>query len=129
MLAYALARLCWLPATLVGIALLTFLLLDLVPLDAAAAQLRDLPAQARAEQIRALRVRYGAVDPDTGAERPLVERFGAWLSRAVRLDLAPPGEDEGAFRARIGRALAVSALIALLAVPLAMYLNRKEVDL
>src|SRR5690606_39814768 len=52
--------------------------------------------------------------------RPALERFGAWLSRASRLDLAPPGEDPSRFKARFGRALAVSGLIAMLALGVAL---------
>lgn len=123
MLSHALARLCWMPVTLLGIALLTFLLLDLVPLDRAAMELREtgpVTSAQRLEALKALRVRYGLVDPETGEERPALERFGAWLSRAIRLDLAPPGEAPERFRARFGNALAVSALLGLLALGVAL---------
>jgi peptide/nickel transport system permease protein len=123
MLRDALLRLCWMPFTLLGIALSTFLLFDLVPLDRAALEVRDgtaVHSEARAEALRALRARYGQVDPATGAPRPVLERFGAWLDRASRLDLAPPGEDPARFRARFGQALAVSALLGLLALGLAL---------
>lgn len=126
MLSFALARLCWMPITLLGIALVTFLLLDLVPLDRAAAELRadgQVTSQERKAALHRLRVRYGLVDAKTGRERPVLQRFAAWLTRAVRLDLAPPGESPERFRARLLQALAISALLGWLALLTALGLG------
>lgn len=117
MLSYALARLCWMPITLLGIALITFVLIDALPSDQAEFELQGgTNSAARSEQLQALRVHYGLVDPATGDLRPTLERFGAWLGRAAQLDLGPIHEDPTRFRGRVGQALAVSGLLGVLAL-------------
>ncbi len=100
---------------LFGISLLTFLLLDLVPVERAAAAATQGTAQRgaaeRAAAVKALRVRYGLVDAATGEERSFWSRYGEWLAHAARLDFAPPDEAPERFRRRFWSAVLVSTLI------------------
>lgn len=114
-----LRRLCWMPVTLFGIALVTFLLLDVVPSDRAVLELQEgqqVHGEAQIAALRALRIRYGLIDAETGEPRPVLARFGAWCARAATFDLAPPGETSERFRIRFAQALATSALLGVLAL-------------
>ena len=74
-----LRRLLWMPVTLFGIALVTFLLLDVVPSDRAVLELQQgqrVHGEAQVAALRALRIRYGLIDADTGEPRPMLARFG-----------------------------------------------------
>ena len=112
-----LRRLLWMPVTLFGIALVTFLLLDVVPSDRAVLEHQQgqrVHGEAQVAALRALRIRYGLSDADTGDPRPMLARFGSWCARAATFDLAPPGETNERFRARFAQALATSALLGVL---------------
>jgi peptide/nickel transport system permease protein len=117
-------------ATLLGISLLTFLVIDLAPLDRAALEVASQNAQgaltepqARAQALQQLRIRYGFVDAATQAPVPVLVRFGHWLARAVRLDLAGPGEDPRLFWRRLRSALPVTLLLGGLSLALALGLG------
>ena len=125
MIRYVLERVAWMVPTLLGISLVTFLLLDVMPVDAAAARLASrtaatVDAEARAEAIREIRIRNGLVDPETGETRPFLVRWSDWVGRTVCMDIAPPGETSAAFRARLGRAMLTSASLGLTALVLAL---------
>jgi peptide/nickel transport system permease protein len=130
-------RLIAIPPTLLGVSLVVFLLLDLVPLDRAEATLgggeSTRSSIERAEAVRSLRAHYGMLDPVTGEARPWHTRWSEWLDHALRLDFAPPGQTAAEFRVRFGRALAVSALLGFtsllvalaLGIPLGWWLGRR----
>ncbi len=117
-------RLVAIPPTLLGVSLLVFLLLDLVPLDRAESELVGAPSArtetARLTAVKALRERYGMLDPATGTRPDVLARWWRWLDHAVRLDFAPPGETAAEFRSRFARAVTVSALLGALALLLAL---------
>jgi peptide/nickel transport system permease protein len=113
-LARSVARRLLAAATSVLVALAaTFALLDAVPGDRVAVGERG-SASVRSNapidpaRVQELRVRHGLVDPDTGAPRSAVVRFGAWAARAVRLELAPRDVEPRVFRQRLFGALAIS---------------------
>ncbi|MGA1605338.1 MAG: ABC transporter permease [Planctomycetota bacterium] len=121
-----LRRLCWMPVTLLGIAFVTFLLLDVVPSDRAVLELQQgqrIHGEAQVAALRALRIRYGLIDAETGEPRPVLARFGSWCARAATFDLAPPGETAERFRFRFVQALATSALLGVLALIVALGLG------
>ncbi len=132
-----LLRLALIPFTLLGVGFLTFLLLDLVPLDRAEVEVAGAPRVTtevqRIEAVRALRERYGLVDPVTGERHGVLTRFGHWLEHAARLDFAPPGRTAAEFQDSLLRALSTSMLLGSLAlalvlaigVPLGWWLGRR----
>lgn len=120
MLKVLIKRLLWIPVTLLVGSLLTFLLLDLAPADRAAAELARLQRTDdegdRRLALERLRVRYGLVDPASGERPSVLVRWWNWVEHAVRFDFAPAGERAEAFRARVFRAIAISALLGGLAL-------------
>ena len=122
-----LIRLLLVPPTLLAVSFLTFLLLDLVPLDRAEREVAMNPSARseiqRIEAVRALRERYGLLDPATGERPPVVARWWAWVGHAARLDFAPRDETAGEFRSRMLRALSISTLIGVLALTVALALG------
>ncbi|MCC6673076.1 MAG: ABC transporter permease [Planctomycetes bacterium] len=124
---YVLTRLLWMVPTVLGITLITFVLLELTPGDRARLRAAGDPEAAQAGDGEAQRARYerflrhfDLVDPATGAPRPLLERYGRWLGRALRFDFAAPDEDPAAFRDRFLAALSVTLLLNLLAFGIAL---------
>ena len=122
---YVLGRLLWMVPTLLGITLVTFLLMDLAPADQAVLNLPENTdtaddAQVRGQALRRLREHYGLIDRETGEPFSVWYRYGTWLTNALRLQLAGPGESAGNFRSRIASALPVTALINLLALAVAL---------
>ena len=116
-------RLCWLVLMLLGITFVTFVVLDQAPVDRAALEMaraaqtetmRD--AQSRDAAILRLRIRYGMVDPVTLQPAPVLDRYLAWLGRAVTGRLAGPNEDHAALWHRLGEALPVTALLGFLSL-------------
>lgn len=104
-------RLAAVPATLVGITLVTFALLHVVPGDAAA--LQSAPSRgATAAAETALRHEYGL-------DRPLWTQYGVWLAHSARLDFGRSLTDGRPVRDEIGDALPVTLALALLATALA----------
>src|SRR5262245_29450946 len=100
MLRWFLRRCAWMLPTLLGVTFVTFLVLDLVPVDRAAleaAQRREDSAVVDVEQrelsIARLRVRYGLVDAVTLEPMPVWTRYGTWLWNAVNLRFHGGGED------------------------------------
>ena len=98
-------RFGWMMPTLVGISLLTFVLLDLVPADRASVLVGDNNPGQSAEQREAsvyrMRVRFGLVDAETGEVYSVWVRYGRWVEHAVQLDFASTGEDPARFRRRV----------------------------
>jgi peptide/nickel transport system permease protein len=103
-------RLALLPATLVGITLVTFALVHVAPGDPASvrAGLRGASPQA----IAAYRAAYGL-------DRPLVTQYVSWLGRTLTLDFGTSLTDGRPVRAKIAEALPRTAALALLATLLA----------
>jgi peptide/nickel transport system permease protein len=104
-------RLLAVPATLVGITLVTFALAHALPGDAATLQ-AGAGRGASPEAVSALRQQYGL-------DRPLPAQYGAWLWRSARLDFGDSLGDGQPVRAKIARALPTTLLLALLATALA----------
>lgn len=126
MIGYLVSRLLWTIPTLLGITLVTFAMLELVPSDRAtlaveqaAFQAGSDPAQRR-QAIERLERAWGMVDPRTGERYSVWRRWVNWLGRVVRLDFAGPGEDPARVSRRLGRALPVTVLVALLAITVAV---------
>lgn len=117
MLRYLQKRLLLMLPTLFGIALVTFLLMELAPSDRAEIDLQRQQIsgmgtlEQRDEALLQLRIRYGLVDPVTKRAVPVWTRFVGWLGDAARLRLSGPNEDEHTFRDRIQKAWPVTALI------------------
>lgn len=113
-----LIRILWLLVTLLGITFVTFLVLDLAPVDRAELEVMKagqansyVDVEHRNESIRKLRVHFGMADPETGEPLPLWRRYSAWLGNAATLRLAGPGEDHGALWRRLAEALPVTMLL------------------
>src|SRR5688572_19715072 len=124
--------------TLFGITLVTFLLMDLAPVDRAQIELataqKDMTFQDRQSRELALvrlRMRYGLLDPRTGEEYSVLERYAHWLGKAAPFRLAGRDEHQETCRGRITGGLSVSLLIgfwalvatAALGVPLGVWLG------
>lgn len=127
MLRWALLRLLWACVSLLGVTFVTFLVLDLAPVDRAALvvaqRTEEVESSAGSDRdvaLARLRIRYGLVDGATLEPVPVLERYGTWLSNAARLQFCGPGEDPAEFRARIARAVPVSLLLGSLALCLAL---------
>ena len=100
---YLLQRLLWMVPSLLGITLITFLMMDLAPLDRARIDLLERQGamqdrDARQAALRKLEIHYGFVDPDSGERRTVLERYGLWLGNALQLRLSGPEEDVARFR-------------------------------
>jgi len=116
MLRWLCVRCAWMVPSLIGITCLTFLLLDLAPLDRARLEVLAEPTALDTRQDREMRVlrleiRYGLVDERTLERVPVLTRYMRWLGNALRFRLAGPGEDQQQFRARIAAALPVTLLL------------------
>lgn len=127
MLRWLLMRLCWMVPTLLGITFVTFLVLDLAPLDRATLQLaqqREQVAVADGHReelaLAQLRLRYGLVDATTLLPVPVWQRYGTWLANAATLKFCGPGEDERAFRRRLAEAVPVTLLLGFWALVFAL---------
>ena len=79
MTGYVLTRLAMMVPTLIGVAILTFLLLRVVPGDVVTLKYSGEGAFVPRETIDAERARLGL-------DKSLWEQFGDWMSGAVRLD-------------------------------------------
>src|SRR3989339_1253776 len=77
MIKHILKRLALLIPTLFGVITLVFLMIALAPGDPARVMLGE---RANAEQIAQLRA-------ELGLDKPLIQQYGLYLSRVVRLDL------------------------------------------
>ncbi|MGH9369230.1 MAG: ABC transporter permease [Thermoanaerobaculia bacterium] len=120
MIRYAVRRLALAVPTLFGIVLLVFLLLHLAPGSPVTAMGgesgRRVSARAAAEMKRLY-----------GLDRPLPERFGAWIGRVARLDLGESFVDRRPVTKRIREALpytlALNGLALLLTLAIAIPLG------
>lgn len=137
-LRYVATRLLLMVPTLLGITLVTFLLMDLAPVDRAQIELaraqQEVGFQEREGRelaLARLRMRYGLVDPATGEARSVWQRYGWWLWHAATFRLAGPHEEQESFRQRLLDAVPVSLLLGfwallaavLLGVPLGIWLG------
>jgi len=104
-------RLLLVPATLVGITLVTFALLHALPGDAATVQ-AGTSRGASPESLAAMRHDYGL-------DRPLWSQYAAWLGRSARLDFGASLVDGEPVRDKLARALPVTLALAFLATILA----------
>ena len=117
-------RLLWLIPSVLVVLLTTFALMEAIPGDRAVVTAADrqagtAPRRASVEQLRA---RYGLVDPVTGATRPWLHRFSAWVGRAGTLNFVEP-ERRDAFRRRIWSGVVVTAVVGLSALSVAFALG------
>lgn len=104
-------RLLTVPATLIGITLVTFALAHALPGDAAtlqAGQSRGVSTEA----VAALRRQYGL-------DRPLAVQYAAWIARSARLDFGDSLADGTPVRAKLWAALPTTLALALLGALLA----------
>ncbi len=120
MLRYALGRIALMIPTLLGVALITFVMIRVVPGDVVELKLRGDGGRATQEQIDRERSRLGL-------DRPLPEQFFVWLKGAATLDFGesmwtgrPVSEEIGI---RIGLTLQVAVMAALVAVLVAVPLG------
>ena len=99
MLSWLLRRCLWVVPMLLGITFLTFLVLDLAPVDRAKLQLLHTETvqsqQTRDEALLRLRLRYGllerdAQDPMVVREVPVWRRYWRWLCGAIPDVLTAP---------------------------------------
>lgn len=122
MIRFVVRRLLWMLPTLLGITLVTFLMMDLAPADQAVLALSEgnLDAEVQSRSLERLQEHYGLVDPRTHEPYSVWYRYGRWLTNAIRLELAGPGESTEGFRQRITSALPVTLLVNLLALVLAL---------
>src|SRR3954471_15961532 len=98
-------RLLLVPATLVGITLVTFALLHALPGDAALVQ-AGTSRGASPESLAAMRHEYGL-------DRPLAAQYADGLSRSARLDFGDSLVDGRPVRKKLAEALPVTLLLAL----------------
>ncbi|MFC7555516.1 ABC transporter permease [Pseudoroseomonas wenyumeiae] len=120
MLRYAARRIALMVPTLLGVALLTFFMLRVVPGDIVEVKLRSDGAQVTQEMIDSERTRLGL-------DRPLVVQFGDWMRGLVTLDLGtsmwtgrPVAQEIGI---RLGLTMQVAFMAAVVAVLIAVPLG------
>ena len=120
MLSFTLRRIALMVPTLLGVAVLTFFLLRVVPGDVVELKLRADGAAVSEATVQAERVRLGL-------DRPLVNQFGSWMGGLVTGDLGtsmwtgrPVAQEIGV---RIGLTLQVAIMAAIIAVVIAVPLG------
>jgi peptide/nickel transport system permease protein len=120
MLRYAARRIALMVPTLLGVALLTFFMLRVVPGDIVELKMRSDGAQVTQEMINSERARLGL-------DRPLVVQFGDWMRGLLTLDLGtsmwtgrPVAQEIGA---RLGLTMQVAFMAAVIAVLIAVPLG------
>ena len=120
MLRYAARRIALMVPTLLGVAVLTFFMLRVVPGDIVEVKLRSDGAQVTQEMIDSERARLGL-------DRPLVVQFGDWMRGLVTLDLGtsmwtgrPVAQEIGI---RLGLTMQVAFMAAAIAVLIAVPLG------
>lgn len=95
---------------LLGATVLTFLLVNLLPGDPAAAMLGD---QATPEQVAALRAKLGL-------DQPVLQRYGSWLVSALQGDLSRSLMTQEPVAEAVARRLPVSLQLMLMAQAIAL---------
>ncbi|PZW48058.1 peptide/nickel transport system permease protein [Humitalea rosea] len=120
MLAYAARRIALMIPTLLGVALITFFMLRVVPGDIVEVKMRSDGGYVTQELLASERARLGL-------DRPLVTQFGDWMQGLVTLDLGtsmwtgrPVAEEIGV---RIGLTVQVALMAAVIAVLIAVPLG------
>lgn len=120
MLRFALRRIALMVPTLLGVAVLTFFLLRVLPGDVVEVKLRSDGASVTEATVQAERVRLGL-------DRPLPAQFAGWMKGLVTGDLGtsmwtgrPVAEEIGV---RLGLTLQVAVMAAIIAVVLAVPLG------
>jgi peptide/nickel transport system permease protein len=106
-LKYILGRVVLLVPVLLGVSVITFLLLRLIPGDAVLVAL-GADSRATPEQIAAIRKAYGL-------DQPLPVQYARWLGRAVRGDLGKSLRSGRTLREELALRLPVTAELTLLA--------------
>src|ERR671926_119843 len=112
---YILTRLILMAPTLLGVAVLTFLLLRVVPGDVVTLKYSGEGAFVPRETIEAERERFGL-------NKPLWEQFADWVGGAVRLDFGTsmwtgrPIAHEIAIRLELSLQLAIMATVVAVAI-------------
>jgi peptide/nickel transport system permease protein len=106
-LKYILGRVALLVPVLLGVSVITFLLLRLIPGDAVLVAL-GADSRATPEQIAAIRKAYGL-------DQPLPVQYAHWLGRAVRGDLGKSLRSGRTLREELALRLPVTAELTLLA--------------
>lgn len=120
MLSFALRRILLMVPTLLGVAVLTFFLLRVIPGDVVEVKLRSDGAAVTQATVQAARVRLGL-------DRPLPAQFGSWMGGLLTGDLGtsmwtgrPVAQEIGV---RLGLTLQVAVMAALIAVAIAVPLG------
>jgi peptide/nickel transport system permease protein len=120
MLRYAARRIALMVPTLLGVALITFFMLRIVPGDIVELKLRSDGGYVTQALIDSERARLGL-------DQPMVAQFGAWLAGLVTMDLGtsmwtgrPVAQEIGV---RIGLTLQVSVMAAIISVLIAIPLG------
>ena len=120
MLRFALRRIALMVPTLLGVAVLTFFLLRVIPGDVVELKLRADGGSVTRETVAAERTRLGL-------DRPLPAQFGSWMAGLVTGDLGtsmwtgrPVAQEIGV---RLGLTLQVSFMAAIIAVVIAVPLG------
>lgn len=124
---YFISRALWFLPMLLGITLVTFVVLDWLPVDRevteVAASMPNAGEAKRALAVRQLRVELGMLDPVTFEPIPVWERYLHWLESVARFDLRSTYTDPAVFRARFGDALTISAMLGLASISIALVLG------
>jgi peptide/nickel transport system permease protein len=125
-MAWLCKRLLGMSLSLLGITLLTFLVLDLAPVDRATIEVMRasadgtfVDAPAREAAIVRLRAHYGVIDAETLEPKPLPVRYAAWLANAACLEFGGPVGGQTLW-SRFFAALPVSLLLGSLALGVAL---------
>ena len=120
MIRYALNRIALMIPTLLGIALITFVMIRIVPGDVVELQMRSDGGRVTQQQINDERTRLGL-------DKPLPEQFYVWMKGLVTLDFGnsmwtgrPVAQEIGG---RIGLSIQVAIMAALVAVLIAVPLG------
>jgi len=120
MLSFIIRRIALMVPTLLGVAVLTFFLLRVVPGDVVEVKLRSDGASVTQATVQAERVRLGL-------DRPLVNQFGSWMGGLVTGDLGtsmwtgrPVSQEIGV---RLSLTLQVAVMAAIIAVVIAVPLG------
>lgn len=112
MTAYLLKRVLLMIPTLLGIAVITFVIIHLTPGDPAALKSGEMGMQSKvvaSEVIEQTRKLYGL-------DQPLHVQFGRWIGRLARLDFGDSFIDDRPVLAKIGEAIPITLLLNVIAL-------------
>lgn len=112
MASYLLKRVLLMIPTLLGIAVITFVIIHLTPGDPAALKSGEMGMQSKvvaSEVIAQTRKLYGL-------DQPLHVQFGRWIGRLARLDFGDSFIDDRPVLAKIGEAIPITLLLNIIAL-------------